>query len=170
MKKFLCMFLAMVTTTLTGCGEKEIYSGSGWKISYDPNVWKVNFEESEDDSNTVSFCHTKLDEASFAVEYYYYNFGVADESDITTQERLEMTRESCESNGWEWSGEIIEIDGVEWGREEFQYEDIKSAVYFHYDNSSPWYACSLSFVAEPNVYDKGLKDFEEIFDSFEFTE
>ena len=169
MKKFLCVFLAMFTLTLTGCGGgKEVYSGDGWKISYDLNKWKVTFEAKD---GTVSFGHIKLDETSFAVTYCpYYNRGVVDESGISMNERLEKSRESCERNGWLWSGEIIEIDSIEWGRVEFQYEDLMSAVYFHYDDSAPFYACNLSFVAEPDVYYKGLKDFEEIFDSFEFTE
>lgn len=168
MKKFLCVFLALIALMLTGCsGGKEVYSGDGWEISYDPNKWKITFEAKD---GSVSFSHIKLDGTTFqAVGHYRYNRGVVDESGISMNERLERSREICESNGRLWSGDIIEIDGVEWGREEFQYEDIMSAVYYHYDDHAP-YAYSLSFVAEPDVYDKGLKDFEEIFDSFEFTE
>lgn len=167
MKKILWVLIALLTFSLTACSSKEVYSGEGYEFGYDPNKWELVLET---DDGMTSFARKGFDEATFAVSYRRYNIGVVDESGISMNERLEAFKESCDNNGQLWrGGEILEIDGREWGRSEFQDYDMNFVAYECYDRASS-YAYYLLFTADNGGYDKCLKDFEEVFDSFKITD
>ena len=164
MKKFLCVFLALFALALTGCGGgKEVYSGEGYEFSYAPDKWELGFE---DDDGMVSFKRKGFDEVSFGVYRY------TPEENVSLNERLEHSKEICEANGYTWdSGEIIYIDGRECGKAEYQEEILgvvfKYVDFMYYDYP---YAYAINFTSDIDSFDKCIKEFEEIFDSFKITE
>lgn len=165
MKKFLCVFFALLTLALTGCGgvKKEIYSGEGYEFGYDPDKWEFIFKS---DDGMVSFARKGFDEVSFGVYRY-----TPDES-VSLSERLERSEELCEINGFIWDGgEILSNGGREWGRAEYRMEvggDMFKYVDLLTDNGT--YAYAVSFSSDADSFDECIKDFEEIFDSFVITE
>lgn len=164
MKKFLCVFLALFTLTLTGCGGgKEVYSGEGYELSYDPDKWVLSAEA---DDGLVAFRHRGFHDVMFLVDRNVV------EENVSPAEWLERDREICEKNGCIWgSGEILDIDGIEWCREEYQeqiFEVNYKRVDLFTDNGAYLYA--IAFMSDIDSYDQCIKDFEEVFDSFEITE
>lgn len=166
MKKFLWVFLALITLMLTGCGGgKEVYSGEGYKFAYDPDKWELIY--GFDDGSGAVFKSKDFGNAIFHV------FHVVSEENVSLSERLESSKEIiCGLNDHIWvSGEILDIDGREWYREEYQTqigENKNKTVDFFTDNGT--YAYSVGFSSDIDSFDKGIKDFEKIFDSFKFTE
>lgn len=163
-KKFLCVFLALFTLTLTGCGGgKEVCGGEGYEFSYSPDKWETAFKASD---GTVAFKRKGFDEVSFGVYRYI------PEENVSLNERLEHSKEICEANGYIWDGgEITDIDGRECARAEY-HEEINGVMYKYvnficYDYP---YAYAIDFTSDIDSYDKCIKEFEEIFDSFKITE
>lgn len=163
MKKFLCVFLAMFTLTLSACGGKAVYRGEGYSLSYDPDKWELSFE---DDDGMASFNRKGFDNVSFGVYRYI------PEEHISMNDRLENSEEICETLGTIWDGgEILDIDGREWGRGEWREEihgDMFKYVNFLTDSGTYVYAVGLN--SDADSFDKCIKDFEEVFDSFVITE
>lgn len=162
MKKLLCVFLAMLMLTLTGCNGKEVYRGEGYEFNYDRGKWELSWE----DDDEVSFKRKGFDNVSFGVYRYI------PEEHISPNERLENSEKICEAFGQIWDGgEIFDIDGREWGRAEYREEihgDMFKYVNFLTDSGTYVYAVGLS--SDADSYDKCIKEFEEIFDSFEIIE
>lgn len=164
MKKLLCVFLALFTLMLTGCGGgKEVYSGEGYEFAYDPDKWELNFVS---DDGMADFKRKDFDEVSFAVERYDF------EEQVSLEDRLKISEESCGVIGFIWDGgEILNIDGREWCRTEYRHEvreDVFKFVIFSTYNGK--YTYIIDFTSDAANFDKCMKEFEEIFDSFKFTE
>lgn len=163
MKKFLCVLLALFTLLLTGCGGKEVYSGEGYEFSYDTAKWELNFVS---DNGMAAFKRNN-EEVVFTVYRY------STEENVSLAERLESSKEIiCEMNGYTWdSGEILDIDGMEWFIEEYQAQIGENKLMFiNYFTANGTYAYTISFISDIDSFDKCIKDFEDIFDSFEITE
>lgn len=166
MKKLLCVFLALFTLTLTGCdGGKEIYSGAGYKFSYPPDKWELIY--GSDGGLVVFFKSKDFDHTIFHV------FRDASVENVSLSERLESSKEiMCEMDSHTWdSGEILDIDGRQWSREEYQTnidENKSKVVDFFTDNGKYTYA--IGFSSDIDDFDKCIKEFEEVFDSFKITE
>lgn len=163
MKKFLCVLLALFTLSLTGCGGKEVYSGEGYEFSYDPDKWELNFVS---DDGMSDFKRKDFYDVSFAVERYDF------EEQISLEDRLKISEESCGAIGFIWDGgEILSIDGREWCREE-HHQDLGENTY-KYVNFLTYrgeYAYIIGFTSDIDSFDKCMKEFEKIFDSFKITE
>lgn len=164
MKKLLCVFLALFTLVLTGCsGGKEVYSGEGFKFGYALDKWELNYVT---DTGLAIFKSKVSDKVIFSA--YRYTL----EENVSLSERLESSKEICEKNGYIWdSGEILDINGREWFREEYQAQIGESKlkyVYLFTDNGT--YAYVISFASDIDSFDKCIKEFEEVFDSFKITE
>ena len=174
MKKFLCVILALFTLMLTGCGGgKEVYSGEGYEFAYDPDKWELNFASGDD---AAFFSRKGFDEVSLIMGRYRYDIGTADKSNMDikkyNEEQLKLIEENCAANGFIWDGgEVLNIDGREWYRAEYQQEiggnNFKYVILFT-DNDI--YDYNITFTADIDSFDKCRKEFEEIFDSFKFTE
>lgn len=163
MKKFLWVIIALLTLTLTACSSKEIYSGEGFEFDYDPNKWELNYTA---DDGLASFVRKGFDDVSFGV--YRYTL----EEKFSLAERLERSEELCEKTNYVWDGgEVFSSSGREWCRAEYHHEvrgDTFKFVIFLTDNGT--YAYTMDLVSDIDSYDRCLKDFEEIFDSFKITE
>lgn len=164
MKKILCVFLALLTATLTGCGGgKEVYSGEGYEFIYNAKKWELAFE---DDDGMVSFKRKGFDDVSFGVYRYI------PEEHISMNERYENSEEICETLGYIWDGgEIFDIDGREWGRAEWRNEihgDMFKCINFLTDSGT--YVYTVDLFSDADSFDKCIKDFEEVFYSFKITE
>lgn len=165
MKKFLCIFFALLTLMLTGCGgvKKEVYSGEGYKFSYDPDKWYFTFKKSD---SMAYFVRKEFDDVGFSVYRY------TPEENVSLNERLERSKEICKTNDYIWdSGEILSNGGREWGRVEYRMEiggDMFKYVDFLTDGGT--YAYAVSFTSDADSFDSCIKEFEEIFDSFVITE
>ena len=161
MKKFLCVFLALFTLTLTGCGGKEVYRGDGYEFSYNAKKWELGFEDEDD----IFFNYKGFAFTNFNV------FRYTTKESVSLNERLERSKEFCETNDYTWvSGEILSNGGMEWGREEYQMESqgfvIKYVDFFTY---SGMYTYSIFFSSDADNFDECIKDFEEVFYSFKIT-
>ena len=164
MKKFLCVFLALFTLMLTGCGGvKEVYSGEGYELSYDSGKWNIAFEAND---GTVCFTRNNFDEVSFGVDRY------VPEEKVSLAERLEALKEICEAYGYIWdSGEVLNIDGMEWYRAEYQQELGENKFkYVIISTDNDIYVYTVTFTSDIDSFGKCIKEFEEIFDSFKITE
>lgn len=163
MKKILCVFVVLLTLSLTGCGGKEVYSGEGYEFSYDPDKWELNFAS---DDGMSDFKRKDFYDVSFAVERYDF------EEQISLEDRLKISEESCGVIGFIWDGgEILNIDGREWCREE-HHQDLGENTY-KYVNFLTYrgeYAYIIGFTSDIDSFDKCMKEFEKIFDSFKITE
>lgn len=162
MKKFLCVFLAMFTLVLTGCsGGKEVYSGEGFKFGYAPDKWELNYVT---DTGLAIFKSKVSDKVIFSA--YRYTL----EENVSLSERLESSKEICETNGYIWDGEILDINGREWFREEYQAQIGESKLkYVNLFTDNGTYAYVISFASDIDSFEC-IKEFEEVFDSFKITE
>ena len=162
MKKFLCVFLALFTLTLAGCGGKEVYRGKGYEFSYNAKKWELDFE---DEDGFVIFNSKVSDKAIFSA--YRYTL----EENVSLSERLESSKEVCEENGYIWdSGEILNIKGREWSREEYQAQIGESKLkYVNLFTDNGTYADVINFTSDIDSVEC-IKEFEEVFDSFKITE
>lgn len=160
MKKFLCVFLALITLMLTGCGSgKEVYSGEGYEFAYDSDKWELNFVS---DDGMADFKRKDFDDVCFAVERYDF------EEQISLEDRLKLSEESCGVIGFIWDGgEILSIDGKEWCRAEYRHGSHKFVTFSTYNGK---YTYIIDFSSDDDNFDKCMKEFEKIFDSFKFTE
>lgn len=164
MKKFLCVFLALFMLLLTGCSDgKEVYSGEGFKFGYAPDKWELNYVT---DTGLAIFKSKVSDKVIFSA--YRYTL----EENVSLSERLESSKEVCEENGYIWdSGEILNIKGREWSREEYQAQIGDSKLkYVNLFADNGTYAYVISYASDIDSFDKCIKDFEEVFDSFRITE
>lgn len=164
MKKLLCVFLALFTLALTGCGgRKEVYSGEGYEFAYDPDKWELTAVSA---NGFTSFKSKDYDGVHLDVHSY------VPEEEINLEERLERLKESGKAIGCVHdSGEIFDIDGREWCREE-HHQDLgeNTYKYVNFLTYSGEYAYIIGFTSDIDSFDKCMKEFEEIFDSFKFTE
>lgn len=161
MKKFLCVFLALIALMLTGCsGGKEVYSGDGWEISYDPNKWEFC---NTLDNGAAQFAHKKNESTYFVVEIIPIT-GYDYASDIDINEELKIRKEIHEDFGsTDFEADIISRGGQDWIRIE------DSDGFTQYSGNKGKNSYCITFMPYGD-HAESLKDFEEIFDSFEFTE
>lgn len=164
MKKFLCIFFALFTLTLTGCGgEKKVYSAEDYEFCYDSAKWEFYHKY---DNGDIWFTH-KQNAAYFVVSVVPIT-GFDDASEIDINEEFEMSKEihsHLTDNDFEM--EIINRDGQNWIRIE------ESGGFTQYTGNKGKNSYSISFTPHmpPHEdYTKSQKDFEEVFDSFKITE
>lgn len=163
MKKFLLVLIALFMLALTGCGGKEVYSGEGYEFAYDPDKWELIAVSA---NGLTSFKSKDYDGVRLDVQSY------VPEEKISLTERLERSKEIGKAIGCVHdSGEILDIDGREWCREEHHQglgeNTFKYVNFFTYNGQ---YAYVIGFNSDIDSFDKCMKEFEEVFDSFKFTE
>lgn len=118
----------------------------------------MNFEA----GGTVSLGYEDSDEVSLGIYRY------VPEENVTLAERLERSEEICGSNGFVWDGgEVLLIGGSEWCRAEYRDEKFK---YVNFLTEKGGYAYAVTFTSDIGSYDKCVKEFETVFDSFKITE
>ncbi|MBD5139941.1 MAG: hypothetical protein HDT25_00780 [Ruminococcus sp.] len=160
MKKLFFLSLA-VMLLLTGCGGgKEVYGGEGYEFSYSADKWEFYYKY---DSGAVQFAHKENESTYFFVEVIPIT-GYDDASDIDINEELKIKKEIYEDLGsTDFKADIINRGGQDWIRLE------DSSGLTQYSGNKGKNSYCITFMPYGN-YDKSLKDFEEIFNSFEFTE
>lgn len=163
MKKFLCVFFVLLTLSLTGCSGKEVYRGEGYEFAYDPDKWELNFVSND---GMADFKRKDFDEVSFGI------FRYVPEEKLSLAERLERSKESGKAIGCVHdSGEILDIDGREWCREE-HHQDLgeNTYKYVNFVTYNGQYAYIIGFNSDIDSFEKCMKEFEEILGSLKITE
>jgi len=161
MKKFLWVFLALFTLTLTGCGEgKEVYRGEGYEFGYDTGKWEFY---NEYDNGDIQFVHKKIESTYFTISVIPIT-GYNDSAGIDINEELEVKKEiHRDFSNNDFKAEIIRCGGQDWIRLE------ESGGFTQYSGNKGKNSYCITFIPYGN-YDKSSKDFEEVFDNFKITE
>lgn len=176
MKRKSFVFLALFMLIMTGCGaaEKEsadaaanteVYSGTGYTLSYDPDKWELSVY-TDDVEESVTFERRDYDDVEFTIVRIF------DNNSDTLNDFLEHYKKMGELDDdiTYKSGEIISINEWNWSRAELQEScrgHMINYVLLYTVKNSYWYR--VDFSAEDPGYYECLTEFEEIFDSFEFT-
>lgn len=196
-KKFLCVLLALFTLMLTGCGGNDIltetasdttsaeevtakeetqaeteseteaefsndgeikfYGGEGYEFSYDSNKWELSFEP--DTHNPLLLCKEfELNVTFVSVEIFEYGLETCADG---LKDTYDMMGYVCTAD------EIKEINSTEWLFIDFEKDNYRLHMRTAFVDGCQY---TVRCYAEKEQFETGFPDFEDIFDSFKFTE